>query len=405
MTRAKDILVNLFVLVLILIAGLICLEVLSRCYVRKSNLKEKVEYIENKLSSRHQVNIGDYDETLGWKNKPEAKDCFKTSEFDVCYSINSQGLRNRETSFEKKQGIFRIVALGESNVFGESVNYNRRFTDIIEQSIEGAEVVNMGVQGYGMDQAFLYLEKDGFKYGPDLVVLFVIEDFIDRCMNIKTWGINVFKPRFVLNNEKNGIILQDLNSVKNNFQDKGASNSGLQANITASKLGREWPLARVFKESGIATIFRFYKREQSIKMQLKNPDREYWNNMYNYLASNTRAEREFNNPEDLKKLIFILLSRYAAACREHSVNLLVVYIDPRPTAYLKDFCNSLGINYLDLSDVLIKASQFKPLRFEIDPHYTEYTHKIIGEYTGSYIKEKYKLEVNKDYQFEFLNKF
>lgn len=52
------------------------------------------------------------------------------------------------------------------------------FTELIDDYAENLEVINMGVPAYGPDQEYLWLQSEGLKYQPDLVVLSLfINDF------------------------------------------------------------------------------------------------------------------------------------------------------------------------------------------------------------------------------------
>lgn len=364
---------KIFLLIIGLIFSIIILEVIIGKYLRKPKLNKKLEYIEKTLNS-HKLDIGCYDRDLGWGFKPGAKGRSVTSEFDVIYSINSKGIRDKEISFENPGNKFRIVALGESTVFGQGVNYGRRFTEVIEKAFKNVEVVNMGVWGFGMDQSFLQLQRDGFKYNPDLIVLFIIRDYLERCKDFIRIG--AFKPRFVLAEDKSGLILQDMKFVKDNFSSKAS----LKLDNLSDRMG---------------------KAEKSSQ---EEKDREYWRSIYRKLSEEKKIRKKYSR-NDFNRLIFFLLKKYKNACRNQKVDLLVVYIGDDDINYINKFCQTLDIPYIDLSAVLIRASKFKPLRFGIDPHYNDFTHKVIGEYVSEYIEDKYNLKKNKDYIYEFLDKF
>lgn len=42
----------------------------------------------------------------------------KRTGYEIEYLINSKGLRDSETTYEKPEGIFRIVLVGDSHTFG-----------------------------------------------------------------------------------------------------------------------------------------------------------------------------------------------------------------------------------------------------------------------------------------------
>lgn len=92
--------------------------------------------------------------------------------------INSHGLRGPETTYEKPSAIFRILNLGDSVAMGWGVRmedtYGRRLESLLNEGGNGNldfEVVNAGVPGWSLDNALAYLQAEGLKYEPDLVVL------------------------------------------------------------------------------------------------------------------------------------------------------------------------------------------------------------------------------------------
>ncbi|MCH7689343.1 MAG: hypothetical protein IH899_22155, partial [Planctomycetes bacterium] len=137
-----------------------------------------------------------YDPLLGWKNSPNST----VSESDFQITINSHGLRGGEVSYAKAKETRRILILGDSFAFGFDVSDDETFSVALQELLNGRplsyEVLNAGVCGYGTDQAYLNLLREGFRYSPDVVVLafFIENDFED---NLKaTVDVNS-KPYFV----------------------------------------------------------------------------------------------------------------------------------------------------------------------------------------------------------------
>jgi lysophospholipase L1-like esterase len=92
--------------------------------------------------------------------------------------INSHGLRGAETSYEKPSDTFRILNLGDSIVMGWGVHeentYGQRLESLLNDGSDSDfnfEVINAGVPGWSLDNALSYLQAEGLKYGPDLLVL------------------------------------------------------------------------------------------------------------------------------------------------------------------------------------------------------------------------------------------
>jgi hypothetical protein len=91
-------------------------------------------------------------------------------------SINAQGYRGRPVAARPPQGVKRVVLLGDSLAFGSDVSDDQTFAHLLDAPQAGLEIVNLAVQGYGLDQDLLRLEREGLAYAPQLVVLNVCLD-------------------------------------------------------------------------------------------------------------------------------------------------------------------------------------------------------------------------------------
>ena len=137
-----------------------------------------------------------YDERLGWDLVPGTADRHQSSEFDVTIRINSHGLRSdREYALEKSPGTQRIVVIGDSFLFGHGVDAAEALPALLESRLDGSEVINLSVTGYGTDQQLLRLQEQGFRWNPDIVLLGLFEGNIFR--NARTEYLGYPKPRFV----------------------------------------------------------------------------------------------------------------------------------------------------------------------------------------------------------------
>lgn len=102
------------------------------------------------------------------------------------FVINEQGFRDTEDyRYEKPDGLFRIISLGDSHTQGYEVRQNKTFSEILERALRArgvdAEVLNTGVSGFSTAEQLAFLEAEGIKYRPDAVVLgFYANDFDDN---------------------------------------------------------------------------------------------------------------------------------------------------------------------------------------------------------------------------------
>lgn len=92
--------------------------------------------------------------------------------------INSHGLRGPEVSYEKPPGTFRILNLGDSVAMGwgvrEESTYGRQLEKLLNERNAGEqryEVINAGVPGWNLENAIAYLQAEGLRYEPDLILL------------------------------------------------------------------------------------------------------------------------------------------------------------------------------------------------------------------------------------------
>ena len=111
-----------------------------------------------------------YDATLGWRNIPN----WTGTTFGKPLSINSHGLRDLEYSYEKPANRRRILVLGDSYTWGYGVGNKEIYTEVLENSLlqqKDWQVLNAGVSGWGTDQQYLFLRKEGFRYDPDIVIV------------------------------------------------------------------------------------------------------------------------------------------------------------------------------------------------------------------------------------------
>jgi hypothetical protein len=93
-------------------------------------------------------------------------------------AVNSHGLRGPETPYEKPSNTFRILNLGDSIAMGwgarEEDTYGRQLEQLLNEHSTGDrhyEVINAGVPGWNLENALAYLQAEGLKYEPDLILL------------------------------------------------------------------------------------------------------------------------------------------------------------------------------------------------------------------------------------------
>lgn len=122
-------------------------------------------------------------------NIPNARYWHKSFDGRWKFEINAQGFRStQDTSYEKPEGVLRVLVLGDSFTAGYEVAQNETYAVVLERELQKrgikAEVINAGVSGFSNAEELVFLEQEGVRYRPDIVVLgFYANDLED---NIRT---------------------------------------------------------------------------------------------------------------------------------------------------------------------------------------------------------------------------
>lgn len=156
---------------------------------------------EGRLYTNDMEGITVEDDELGWTIGAS-----RTSK-DGMYKSSAEGIRSAEqgASFAASDPRRRIAVLGNSMTFGQDVSFEDSWGYFLERSLPaGTRVLNFGVPGYGVDQAYLRFERDALKWNPAVTVFAFIQDDIWRVGGVypffRGW-LGPSKPRFILDGE------------------------------------------------------------------------------------------------------------------------------------------------------------------------------------------------------------
>lgn len=134
-----------------------------------------------------------YDADLGWAPRAHARSA--TGPF----AVNGAAIRSpRETSEVAAPGVLRVATFGDSFTFGDEVGPDETWQAALESALRergvAAEVLNFGVNAYGIDQAYLRWHRDGRRFRP-AVVLFGLQP--ENALRDR----NVFRPLYFAGSE------------------------------------------------------------------------------------------------------------------------------------------------------------------------------------------------------------
>ncbi len=163
-------------------------------------VRRKMEHYFSRQSEAYVID----DPLLGWTIGPGR------TNLEGMYRANSAGIRSRPNEYPlaPPEGVLRIALFGDSFTHGDEVPFSSTWgkflEDYLNQAGVAAEVLNFGVPGYGIGQAYLRWKHVGQKYSPRFAVFGFQPENIKRTVNIfrslysrDTWLV-FSKPRFFI---------------------------------------------------------------------------------------------------------------------------------------------------------------------------------------------------------------
>jgi lysophospholipase L1-like esterase len=305
---------------------------------------------------------------LGWCLTKNFKGIVKTIEFETRVDINSEGFRDYEYTENKKDGIYRIVGLGDSFTFGFGVPFEDTYLRVLEKKLNQSscgqkryEIIKTGVPGYCLLQEFLFFKEKGIHYNPDLVLIgFDINDHIDS--------------------------IEPFDTVYDGFLIKRDS--------LKSPLLKE----RIFIYNNLQSIYLFSKTLRIIKNKL------FKTKEMKILSDEKVREKYKNQALSITKRI---LKEMKELCEERGIDLFLFFIPhksqihpdiQKPIAYsyyfenlesfLAEVCKREKIAYINMLPDFKRASeQGRQLYFNIDGHWNSEGHRLASELIYHRLKE------------------
>lgn len=165
-------------------------------YIKRipSNTAGELRWLRRHTNSNQiYYSFDQFDQTLGWTLKPNLRNIPVFS--NKILNSNSHGIRGSKEYVYGPSPKKRIICLGDSLTFGDEVSDNETWPAYLQKWLPSAEIINLGVHGYGHDQMLLYFRKEGVKYSPHIVLLgFIYDDTARNLLGFKDY----FKPKFSL---------------------------------------------------------------------------------------------------------------------------------------------------------------------------------------------------------------
>jgi lysophospholipase L1-like esterase len=299
------------------------------------------------------------DPELGWRLRPGVRGRWAGVEVE----INAKGVRGPELPYEKPAGVRRVVWLGDSVTFGFRIEgFEKTFPFRVEPALEATtgvpiETVNGAVDGWSQWQQAGWLESEGVRYAPDLVIV--------------------------------GFVLNDV-TEKFGLQRFGGSGEGFQLSQTATWMD-EW--------FGRSAVLHFVRR---IGARLRfGADTQGGAKREQLLDVQALAEHpERPDVREAWRVTFEELTRLFDWCDEHGVAAALVVFPftfqfdaperlDAPQTLLREFAAARDLPFFDLlaplGAWLDRENAAPDALFLDEDHLTERGHAVVAELLGEFI--------------------
>ncbi len=343
-------------------------------------LSDRHKNIINTLLSQH-TNYVIFSTTLGWTIKENG-----TSEL---YQANSSGIRSIKEYMQKPSNrIFRIAAFGDSFTHCDDVTNNDTWESTIENTDANIEVINFGVGGFGLDQAYLRYLQDGKQYNSHIVLIGFMSENIHRDVNVfrpfyePDTGIPLAKPRFRIQGENLSLLsnpmhhLDDykilLSHPKETLSRMGMNDYYYQYRYKSGRY--DWsPTIRLIK------LFRYTVKNKSSSNSITVNDR--YNERSEEFRVTVRIFDEFYREVTENKSIPIIL----VFPRESDISR---YQKQKQTQYspLLSYFDSQGYRYIDLVEIFEQA-EIKNIFVSGKGHYSPLANRLVAKHILNYIRQ------------------
>ncbi len=150
-----------------------------------------------------------YDDLMGWTVGPNRRSA------DGLNFSSVEGIRSPRPgmAFADLPAGHRIALVGDSYTFGLDVPYEESWGYQLERDLgPDFQILNFGVSGYGLDQAYLRYDRDVRPWQPNIVIFGVFPHDVYRAMTVYTftsfpyWEYVFAKPRFLVSDEHLSLV-------------------------------------------------------------------------------------------------------------------------------------------------------------------------------------------------------
>lgn len=111
------------------------------------------------------------------ENVPNHRGKSVGKEYGASFTFNKKGMRGGDIPYENADKRKRLLFLGDSFLTSVQVGLEDHFVTLLDRELNsevknGVEIISYGVGGWDNVQELIYLKNEGYRYKPDIVVIF-----------------------------------------------------------------------------------------------------------------------------------------------------------------------------------------------------------------------------------------
>ncbi len=321
------------------------------------------------------------DPFLGWKLKPNLHQIFTASDFTMEVKINSNGFRDQEHVFQKTADNLRIMAIGDSMLFGHGVNGEETVINQLQEILasdvrKNIEVFNFGVPGYNPNQYYKTLYAQAARYKPDLILVFFYVG------NDWTTGQDMM--------EANGVSADGfLVNTKNNFSFESLRSFLFPVRFFLKTHSQAYMLLRDRGKGLLMKSKLMYV--PGLTLYRKDPD---FYNRYKYTLELIQKMHNFTKEKLQSPFVLCIIPEkvqvnkvlFQAAIDGYHLNP-DDYEWLQPQSVLGRYCLANNIPYIDLVSALRESENKKSTYLPVDPHWNAWGHRVAAQEISEYLQE------------------
>jgi hypothetical protein len=285
---------------------------------------------------------------------------YGNAEYNVAIRINSLGMRDdKEINFEKQEGSYRILCVGDSFTFGQGVESKEAYPKLLENGLrlkfpdKNIEVLNAGWIASNPRAQGRFIREYGIKFKPDMIIVgfFTGNDIVETISEDMTLARkSIFEASYITAlSMRTGFI-----GLLRNLFDRCFPNLYEFLSLKIIKLSYALGYHR--------NTFDFML-QNSYSKEIENG----WHEAFGYL-------KNINELCKINNIDFILMA-IPFPDQVLDVSLDRNLIRNKPQIFLKDFCKNENVNYIDLMPALISHNKEK-IYYIKDGHWTKLGHEI-----------------------------